>query len=413
MVQDVISQQKNERDRLLSAHFIPRDARLNLDSGLINVIIGPRRAGKSFFAVHTLNGSRFAYANFDDERLIATENYDEITDAIDRVYGNPEILLFDEIQNLQKWELFVNRLHRQGRKIVITGSNSNLLSGELATHLTGRNFPVYIFPFSFNELLNSSGTGESENAKTLFLDLLEKGGYPEVASGKAAGRDYLQMLFRDTIYKDIVTRYKPRDPAMISKLAELMIAGTGSPLSLRNLSAVTGYNQRTVSKFVLYILNTMIFFRVPRFSFKIKEQQISAGKTYLIDNGYLSSIGFNPSANQGKKLENLIASELYKNSHKTGMSLSYWKKDYECDFVLHQSGKVTEIIQASADLSNPKTLEREMRALITASEELQCNRLTIITTNEKSVRSFEWYGRKREITILPFTEWVSKINSLT
>lgn len=408
MLHDVINQQKRELELLLSAHYIQRDTRLNLASGLINVIIGPRRAGKSFFAVHSLKGSHFAYANFDDERLVASENYDEIIEAIDRVYAKPEILLFDEIQNLPKWELFVNRLQRQGRRMVITGSNSNLLSGELATHLTGRNFPVYLFPFSYNELLNAAHSDSPEIQTMVFLDLLEYGGYPEVAIRKSAARDYLQMLFRDTIYKDIVTRYKPRDPAMIGKIAELMIAGTGSPLSLRNLSTVTGYNQRTVSKFVSYILNTMIFFRVPRFSFKIKEQKISSGKIYLTDNGYISGIGFNPTHNLGKKLENLVATELYKCSFKTGNNVHYWKKEYECDFVLHQSGKVTEIIQVAADLSNLKTLDREMRALTVASEDLKCNNLTIVTMHEESVRQFEWYGKKREIQIVPFTEWSRK-----
>ncbi|NUN10499.1 MAG: ATP-binding protein [Ignavibacteriaceae bacterium] len=379
---------------------------MNLRSGLINVIIGPRRAGKSFFALHSLADEKFGYANFDDEKLVGIENYDEITEAIDRIYASPEIILFDEIQNLPKWELFVNRLQRQGRKIVITGSNSNLLSGELATHLTGRNYPVYIFPFSYNELFSASGQDTEMKRREIYHNLLENGGYPEVAVRRSDSKEYLRMIFRDTIYKEIVARYKPRDPVMVSKIAEMLITGIGSAASLRTVSDTTGYNERTASKYISYIINTIIFFQLPRFSYKVKEQHKSVKKIYAIDNGFINSIGFNSTANRGRKLENLVASELYKRSLKKGEMLHYWKKEYECDFVVQSGGKVTEIIQVSADVSNPKTLNREMRALTVASSELNCDNLTIVTEGEKSVRQFEWYGKKKEIYLVPFVEWV-------
>ena len=406
MVQEVINHQKAERDRILSANYIRRDARLNLQSGLINVIIGPRRAGKSFFALHTLADKKFGYANFDDEKLVGLENYDELTAAIDRLYSDPEILLFDEIQNLPGWELFVNRLQRQGRRIVITGSNSNLLSGELATHLTGRNYPVYVFPFSYNELSAARRLQPSVANRDPYYDLMEEGGYPEVVEKKSNYKEYLRMIFRDTIYKDIVARYKPRDPLMVNKIAELLFVSIGSTLSLRTVSDTTGYNERTAAKYIAYIINTMIFFYVPRFSYKVKERHKSLKKIYTVDNGFLSSIGYNPYSNIGKKLENLVAAELYKLSLKNGNSIFYWKKEYECDFVIQSEGKITEILQVSADVSNPKTLNREMRALTEASSELGCDNLSIVTTNEKSIRSFEWYGKHKEIKLIPFVEWV-------
>jgi len=124
---------------------------------MIKVIVGPRRAGKSFFALHFLNKKgNFGYVNFDDEKLIEVNDYNEIITAMNSVYSNPKFVLFDEIQNLPKWELFVNRLQRQGYNLIINGSNSNLLSKELATHLTGRHLLNNIFPFSFKEQLSSN-----------------------------------------------------------------------------------------------------------------------------------------------------------------------------------------------------------------------------------------------------------------
>ncbi|MCF8267572.1 MAG: ATP-binding protein [Ignavibacteriales bacterium] len=410
MIEDVIYQQKSERDRFISSEYIPRDAQLDLHSGFINVIIGPRRAGKSFFALHSLADKKFGYANFDDERLIKTENYDQIIRAIDRLYARPDILLFDEIQNLQDWELFVNRLQRQGRIVVITGSNSNLLSGELLTHLTGRNYPVYIFPFSYRELSKSVIKNTIEERRILLHEMLENSGYPEVVIKRSDSREYLRMILRDTIYKDIIARYKPRDPVMVNKIVDMLINGIGSHYSLRNISDITGYNERTVSKYVSYILNIMIFFQIPRFSYKVREQHRSLKKIYAIDNGIINSGGFNPSVNRKKKLENLVASELYKRSLKLGDQLFYWKRDYECDFVIQKANKITEIVQVSADVRNPKTLSREMRAITEASSFTNCEELTIVTIDDSSIRQFEWYGKKKEIRLVPFTEWVDKLD---
>src|SRR3989344_5432840 len=113
-IKEIITLQKREIELKLKEEYIERTQNLKLDNDLIKVIIGPRRAGKSFFALHFLNKKgNFGYVNFDDE----------IITAMNSVYDNPKLVLFDEIQNLPKWELFANRLQRQGYKLVITGSN--------------------------------------------------------------------------------------------------------------------------------------------------------------------------------------------------------------------------------------------------------------------------------------------------
>ncbi|MFA4936377.1 MAG: AAA family ATPase, partial [Candidatus Methanoperedens sp.] len=179
MVRDILLIQKRELENRLKEKYVERagDSK-KLGSGLINVIIGPRRAGKSFFAVHALSRlGAFGYANFDDEKLVEAKDYNEIINAINSLYNNPKYLLLDEIQNLDKWELFANRLQRQGYNLVITGSNSNLLSKELATHLTGRYSLINIFPFSFKEYLNVEEKELTESEiKEKFFNYLTYGG---------------------------------------------------------------------------------------------------------------------------------------------------------------------------------------------------------------------------------------------
>ena len=142
MIQQIITGQKAEFERRLQEKYLKRKTVLKgLDTELISVVIGPRRAGKSFFTIHSTGlSSGIGYVNFDEERLLRVENFDDILSAIRAVYSDPGTLLFDEIQNVGQWEIIVNRLHRDGYKLLLTGSNSHLLSNDLATHLTGRHY---------------------------------------------------------------------------------------------------------------------------------------------------------------------------------------------------------------------------------------------------------------------------------
>ena len=163
MLKSTVLKQKPEKERLLSLPYIERtkkkEANKWLDSDLIKVVLGPRRAGKSVFSLMLLKERPFAYFNFDDESLPGEEKFDldELMSELRQAYGNTKYILFDEIQNLPKWELFVSRLHREGYNLVLTGSNAKLLSKELATALTGRHIPIQILPFDFNEILRAKG----------------------------------------------------------------------------------------------------------------------------------------------------------------------------------------------------------------------------------------------------------------
>ena len=187
LLSDILNQQKQELENFLNQIYVKRILELRyLNENLVKVIIGPRRAGKSFFVIHYLKSQMdFAYINFDDERLAEIiqkmSNMDELILALKRIYNNPSIFLFDEIQNIPQWELFINRLQRENLSLIITGSNSNLLSLELASHLTGRYIPFVIFPFSFTEILTLEPIPVTKPQKEdRLLNYLERGGFPEI-----------------------------------------------------------------------------------------------------------------------------------------------------------------------------------------------------------------------------------------
>jgi predicted AAA+ superfamily ATPase len=412
MIRDILLLQKRELEGRLKEKYVERSVdSKKLSSSLINVIIGPRRAGKSFFAIHVLSRkSIFGYVNFDDEKLIETKDYNEIVDAINTLYNNPKSILLDEIQNLDKWELFVNRLNRQGYNIVITGSNSNLLSKELATHLTGRYLLINIFPFSFKEYLNVEGKEltESEIKEKLLL-YLTYGGYPEPLLKKAEYKDYLSTLFNAIIYKDIVKRFRIRNVQAIEDLAVYLISNSAQEYSYNTLCSVTKCKSvHTVQKYLGYLEEAFIFFKINRFSFKVRDQIGSNKKIYCIDNGFIHARAFKFSPDIGKLYENLVAIELKKFEMNGSANIYFWKSEQheEVDFVVREGQQTRQLIQVCYDLGNIKTRDREIRALLKASKELGCKDLLVLTEDYQSEEVINWFGISEKVKFIPLWRWL-------
>ncbi len=315
-IRDIIELQKREIESLLKEKYVDRiEPKIDISNSLIKVIIGPRRAGKSFFAIYALSkNNKFGYVNFDDEALTKVEDYDELISAVNSVYGNPKILFFDEIQNLPRWELFVNRLQRQGHTLVVTGSNSHLLSKELATHLTGRHFQIIVFPFSFKEYIDfNKQTLTTSEIKGKLDDYIIYGGYPEPLIKKIGYKEYLTTLINSILFKDIVKRYKVRYAQSMSDLLEQLISNIANEYSYNSLSKISKIKStHTIEKYLKYLEESFIFFSVRRFSYKMKEQLASIKKIYCIDNGFIHAKAFNSSPNIGKLYENVVAIELKK-----------------------------------------------------------------------------------------------------
>ncbi len=410
MIRDILLLQKREIEIKLKENYMKRlaDAQ-KLKSPLIKVIIGPRRAGKSFFALHFLSKEgNFGYANFDDEKLIEVKDYDEIITTINSVYNNPKTILLDEIQNLPKWELFVNRLQRQGHNLIITGSNSNLLSKELAAHLTGRHVPITILPFSFKEFIGEKELTTSE-IKEKLNQFISYGGYPEPLMKNLDYKDYLSTLFDSIVYKDVVKRYKIRATQGIEDLASYLLSNIANEYSYNSLSKVAKLKSvHTVEKYLKYLEEAFIFFSLKRFSYKIKEQLSSNKKIYSVDNGFIYSKAFKTSPDFGKLYENIIAQELKKDELNNKIRLYYWKNQQqeEVDFVVYEKNKVKQLIQACYSIGDAKTKNREARALLKAGHELKCKNLMVMTESYEAEVPMEWFDIKATIKFIPLWKWL-------
>ena len=412
MIKDILIAQKQELGVRLKEPYIERKTNINkLNNSLIKVIIGPRRAVKSFFALHFLNKQeKFGYVNFDDEQLIEIKEYDSIIEAMNVVYNNPKYILFDEIQNLPKWELFVNRLQRKGMNLIITGSNSNLLSKELATHLTGRHLLISIFPFSFKEYIERDQEElTSHQIKEKLEIYLVNGGYPEPLIKNIDYREYLSTLFNSVVYKDIVKRYRIRSPQKIEELAYYILSNSASEYSYTNLSKVVKIQSvHTIQKYLGYLEEAFIFFSVKRFSHKVKEQITFNKKIYCIDNGLINAKAFKTSQNLGKLYENVVAQELKKKEIDNKLKLFYWKNQQqeEVDFAIQEGIKVKQLIQVCYDVGDAETKKREIRSLLKAGKELNCTNLLIITANYESEEQIEWFDIKSKVIFIPLWKWL-------
>lgn len=415
MLRDIALLQKRELEIRLQETYVERKMSISWDLGddLIKVITGPRRAGKSFYGVHLIQQTgSYGYINFDDERLTVVEDYDEIVSAVNAVYGNPRYLFFDEIQNLPRWEMFVNRLQRQGFRLLITGSNANLFSSELATHLTGRHASVVLFPFSFGEFLAASEGQRTEIEKMAALDeYAEQGGYPEPLLKKIDRRDYLRNLLQSTLYKDIVKRFKVRSVQGIEDLTLYLMSNIAREYSFNALSGVTKCRSvHTIDKYIRYLQEAYLVFSLPCFSFKVKDQAGYNKKIYCTDNGLAVSAGFRFSADRGALYENLVAIALKREEIAGRISLFYWRspQNEEVDFIIKEGLDVTRLIQVCSDISNPKALKREMRALIKASQVLHCDELLLLNDRVDRTETFRWQGVERPIRLMPLWQWLRK-----
>ena len=413
-VRDALVEQKREWDLRKQEPYIERTAEIHEgNSRLIRMVIGPRRAGKSFFVTrHLMAQGTFGYVNFDDEELNNAEKIPDILTAAADLYAGSKTLLLDEIQNIPGWELLANRLARQGYSLYITGSNAHLLKKELATHLTGRHTVTTIFPFSFDEYLRTKPGEYTESEYRAHLaEYAVTGGFPELLTTAIDKKEYLLRLFDAVVYKDILRRYRVRSPQGLGGLAQYLCSNVAGEYSVHRLSQVTGCrSDQTVRKYLEYLQEAFLFFSVPRFSYKVKEQQQANKKIYCIDNGFVTAKGFRFSRNEGNLYENLAAIALHQLELAGNLNLYYWKnaQHQEVDFALHHNGKVVALIQVCTDLADEKTRRREVNALLTAGRDLDCNNRIILSVEEELIKAEEWFGIRGDIRYIPLWKWLQR-----
>ena len=360
------------------------------------IITGLRRCGKSTLLLQLMNqkNQNAIYLNFEDIRLIAFEPSD-----FPRLYSEikqraVQVIFFDEVQLIEKWEIFVNQLLREGFFVFVTGSNASLLSGELGTHLTGRHLSMELFPFSYQEFISFTSSAVSYESLEAYLKI---GGIPEFVKSK--NELIIAALLDDILVKDIAVRHGIRDVASLKQLALYLLSNLGVPTSANKLVGMFGIKSAvTILDFFSYFQNSYLMDFVPQFSYSLKAQNRNPKKVYALDLGLATAVSTSFSENNGRKLENLIYLYLRRKYNST----HYFTEKGECDFVVSEKGKVTHAIQVCYQISD-ENFSREYKGLLQALDFFNLEIGWIVTANQRD--RFEESGKTVEL--IPAFEFIT------
>lgn len=390
-------------------------------------ITGPRRAGKTYTMFQLMGGilksrvqiNQIIYINFEKTDLEGCNSKDlaNMLETFYEIYPknrDKKIWLFlDEIQNVEKWEGFVRTATDcENIQVFISGSSSRLLSKEIATSMRGRTISYNILPFSFTDCLIAEGielkkypsSSERSGIINRLRNYMENGGYPEAIIYKKEREKILLDIVETTVYRDVVERYKIRNIKLLKLLIKSLINSAEREFSIHKFYNFVKSMGIKASKNSLYnylnALNDVFFvFPVRRFSYSYKEVEQSLPKICLIDNGILSINGIN---DYGRLMENLVFIEL----KRRGENVYYYKSldGKEVDFALLKKNKVAELLQVTFSLDDLNAKERETKALLKASKELKCNKLSIITWSKEGRETI----KGKTIRYVPLWKWLLK-----
>lgn len=387
-------------------------ARPYLVKPVVIVITGIRRCGKSIFSHQLMGDRKYGYINFDDERLSGLEKKDLslILEVLLEIQPATRALLLDEIQNIEGWELFVNRLQRQGFQVVVTGSNSKLLSRELATHLTGRTISFELSPFSFSEFLNARAMSSdlrdirtSHDRGQIFKHLSEYfaiGGFPQTVV-HGLGGEFLRELFDRILTKDIVFRHSVRFGKALRTLAHHFYANPACRFTLQSLSRTLDLKSvPTIGNYIEFLEEAYLVSVTEPFSFKSAQKIRLPRKCYSPDNGLISAVHPRSDRESALVFENLVYQELARKFQAKRIK-TYMDLGVEVDFVVSDGREVSAIVQACYSMHDRETRKRELKALDIASYKLRCKDMTIVTWEEDGVET----TAAKPVRVIPYWKW--------
>ena len=379
------------------------------------VITGVRRCGKSSLMMLVRNKLKLSkteclFVDFSDERFVNFEptDFQKIEDyLVENKYNENSFLFIDEVQEVKYWEKGVNRL-KEKHSIIITGSNSKLLSKEIASTLTGRSINLHLEPFSFREFLTAKNINidnyflDSKKQSLLrraFTDYYKLGGFPKMVL--LENETILRELYDNILYRDVIARLGSNFEKPVKELSVHFLSNPAEKTSTRKASELMDVtNPLSVKKILNSFENSFLFLFLSKFDFSIKKQIQNPKKVYCIDNGFLTALGFKFSNNEGKMLENLVAVELKRRSKNT----YYFSDTKECDFVIKDGNKIVEAIQVTWKIT-PENKEREISGLMDALEKLNLKKGIILTYDQKE----EWTEKGKTIAVKPVWQWLLEI----
>ncbi len=366
--------------------------------GMINVAIGMRRVGKTYLIYQQIRDlldegvsiEQILFVNFEDDRLLPMTQK-ELASILDAFYSlHPEnhdrqcYLFLDEIQNVEGWALVVRRFFdSKNVRIFLTGSSAKLLSKEIATSLRGRSYTTEVWPYSFKEYASvhqisipesPMGNKAKDRLHQEYCTYFNIGGFPAVQHlHDNQRRTVLQSYIESVIFRDIIERYKITNVQLIKYLIKTLIKNAAAPFSVHKFyqdvkSQGIRVSKDTVYQYLEYLEDVFLVFSVPLFTESVRKKQINPKKIYIIDNGLVRAQRLGFSLTWG----NLFENQIYLDLRREGKRVYYYQtqEGYEIDFVVENLDGSMELMQAVWDTTDPKTLEREERALRSAEKEL-------------------------------------------
>ena len=416
----VIADQAEERGALLEGQrIIDRESQTHwgtyVDDPLVKVAMGARRSGKTVFTHLLLKGKDYASVNFDDERLayMDADGLNDVLEALYEVHGDFDHLVLDEVQNVKGWELFVNRLQRAGKRVFVTGSNANMLSQELATHLTGRYVQMEVHPFSFREFLLWRGvdvrgatTRGRATVKRELEEYMSMGGFPEVLRNPGLAVSYLHDLYSSVLTKDIVARRRVKYVRTFREMALGLVSSYSQLITFNRLKKIHGLkSSHTAKDYTGHLVEAYLVHLLNKYSPKPREVVASAKKVYVVDTGLIRALALTSSEDRGRILENLVFLEMARRrAIDPSMELYYWRdyQDREVDFVVKRGPRVESLVQVSYASTDDEIEKREVRSLLKGSDLMRTKDLTVITWDHEAIEQVQG----REIVFIPAWKWL-------
>lgn len=390
----------------------------------IIALIGIRRSGKSTVAKQLISHlitekkvkpQNILFLNLESPSL---NSYKDDPNNLQKIFeeyivlNNPKgriYVFLDEAQFFDNWQVFVKDLYEKGNvKFFITGSNSKLLSAEMATMLSGRSIAKNIHPFSFEEIIKINNLKINKKldiyvnqAKIirLFKDYFRTGGFPEVVLEKRPEirQEILSNYYKNILYQDIVPRFEIKKTKEIENLLLYLFSNIGQLYSYNSLGKFLKISDKTAREYISFFEKSFLMFEVYNYQYSLKKQENYPKKIYAVDNGFIDAASFSFSENYDHFLENAVFVKLLEANEK----VYYYKNKTECDFIIKEKTKIRAAIQV-AKMIDHHNEKREIQGLLDAMGRFKLNRGLIITENQEDEKKFN----NQTIKIMPIWKWL-------
>jgi predicted AAA+ superfamily ATPase len=410
----------HEKENIQRLKIIDRELNINFAEGKATAIVGPRRAGKTFFLKSfALKQNAFFYIDFENiifKKLSPLEIFEIISIYTETFGEKPSLLLLDEIQNLPEWQSVVRALLERNYNLLISGSSSKLLSMEIATQLRGRSLSYLLLPFSFREFLllkkfemKKHLTLEEEGKiKKLLIEYMEGSSYPEVLI--TGNERILGEYYNNILYTDFVERFRLKSLEVARFVFNFFLFNFSNEFSINKIvnflsSQGIKFGKKTVYDYVEKLPETLNVFFIERYEKSAYKRKAWPRKCYICDWGLSRLLSFEK--NYGKIMENIVFLEWKRKTNENPfLDITYLKlNNGEVDFVIREGLRIKQLVQVTYAHSKDELDKREIRSLLKAGEILGCKDLLIITWDYEDVLKIN----NLEIKCIPLWKWLLNI----